>query len=346
MTGTDVLEEAYLWICKQREEHSHNNSVWDLRFNWVSIKPALIKELIDGTYTLSPMQSYTINGARISCWTALDALVLKAITIILQPLISSETSHHCTHLKNGGGIHKAIADVSAQKQHYTHLLKSDVYHYYESIDHQILLSSLEEIIECQHLLRLIQQYCERVEIREGHYYRFQRGIPMGCPLSPLIAAIYLKPLDDEVKKHGLYRRFMDDWVVLIKTKRELRKVIKLTHKILNALKIKMHPQKTFLGCIKKGFDFLGVHFGDKPEISKTSLENHHAKIAQRYAQGASTACIGAYIARWSSWCFGVLKSCINDGSFLNAMSPLINSSTGDRAQSKEILHETLLCQFR
>lgn len=71
----------------------------------------------------------------------------------------------------------------------------------------------------------------------------------------------------------------------------------------------MHPDKTFLGCIKKGFDFLGVHFGEQPKISKTSLENHRAKLARRYAQGASSACIGDYVARWTSWCAGVLKCC-------------------------------------
>ena len=111
--------------------------------------------------------------------------------------------------------------------------------------------------------------------------------------------------DDEMKKHGFYVRFMDDWIVMVKTKQQLRKVIRLTHKILTQLKLKMHPDKTFLGCIKKGFEFLGIHFGDTPEISKRSQENHHAKLAQRYAQGTSTAHIGAYIARWTSWCRSV-----------------------------------------
>jgi hypothetical protein len=49
-----------------------------------------------------------------------------------------------------------------------------------------------------------------------------------------------------------------DWVIMVRSKHQLRKVIKLTHKILSALKLKMHPDKTFIGCIKKGFDFLGV----------------------------------------------------------------------------------------
>jgi hypothetical protein len=119
-------------------------------------------------------------------------------------------------------------------------------------------------------------------------------------------------------------------------------VIKLTHQILNALKLKMHPKKTFLGCIKKGFDFLGVHFGDTPELSKTSLENHRTKLAQRYAQGASHACIGDYIARWSSWCAGVLKRCNDHGSILNPMSSKSHRRPGSMEGNKEIQHEKLL----
>ena len=57
---------------------------------------------------------------------------------------------------------------------------------------------------------------------------------------------------------------------------------------------------------KKGFDFLGIHFGDVPEMSKISLENHRSRLGLRYAQGASAACIGRYIERWTSWCKGLL----------------------------------------
>lgn len=71
----------------------------------------------------------------------------------------------------------------------------------------------------------------------------------------------------------------------------------------------MHPDKTFLGCIKKGFDFLGIHFGDTPKISNQSLDNHRSKLAQRYAQGAGEACIGRHKERWTSWCDSVVNCC-------------------------------------
>ena len=128
--------------------------------------------------------------------------------------------------------------------------------------------------------------------------------------------------------------------LLTNTKQQLRKVIRLTHKILTKLKLKMHPDKTFLGCIKKGFDFLGVHFGDTPEISKTSQENHHAKIAQRYAQGASTACIGAYVARWTSWFGSVLNCCTGREVIRNSQGQIAHKLFDSLGQIQEKYYES------
>tara|TARA_R110000868_G_scaffold242490_2_gene498001 strand:- start:58 stop:1116 length:1059 start_codon:yes stop_codon:yes gene_type:complete len=314
-----MMDAAYNWVCHQRRDSGHNNSIWDLRYNWASLKPQLQHQLRTGTYTLSALKSSCIKGEWLSSWSALDALVLKALSLTLQPLFTPEQYSHCTHLKDAGGIHAALKQVSINQDHYQHILKSDAYHYYESIDHQVLLAELETHVSCPIILNLVSQYCQRLEIKDGHYYHFQRGIPKGCPLSPLMAALYLKPLDDVLCKHGFYVRFMDDWVIMVKSKHQLRKVVKLTHKILSSLKLKIHPDKTYIGRIKKGFDFLGVHFGAIPEIAKASLEKHRTKLAQRYAQGASTACIGDYVARWTSWCRSVLRA---SGAHHNKTNPL------------------------
>ena len=83
----------------------------------------------------------------------------------------------------------------------------------------------------------------------------------------------------------------------------------------------MHPDKTFLGCIKKGLDFLGVHFGALPTIAKACQDKHLAKLAQRYAQGASADCNGDYVARWTSWCTSVLRCACATNPFNQSMNP-------------------------
>ena len=134
-------------------------------------------------------------------------------------------------------------------------------------------------------------------LRAGTIWSFNRFNHLTFTLITVIFLSCAEPLDDEMCKHGFYVRFMDDWAIMVKTKHQLRKVIKLTHEILNEIKLKMHPDKTFLGYIKKGFDFLGVHFGALPTIAKACQDKRLAKLAQRQALGASAACIGDYVAR-------------------------------------------------
>ena len=74
-------------------------------------------------------------------------------------------------------------------------------------------------------------------------------------------SLYLKPLDDLMERQGLpYVRYMDDWVILAKTRWALRRVVQQVNTILDHLKLEKHPDKTFIGRIDRGFDFLGYRF--------------------------------------------------------------------------------------
>ncbi len=215
----------------------------------------------------------------------------------------------CTHIKDSGGVQGALTKVRDAMLDYAHLLKSDIHSYYDSIDHKVLAKQLSQLIHCPILLDLINQYCARTEIRDGLYYSITKGIPKGCALSPQIAALYLKPLDEALNQHGFYVRFMDDWVVMIRTKQQLRKVVRLTHQILHRLKCAMHPDKTFIGPIKRGFDFLGINFIPKgASLSEITVVRHQQQKAQRYAQGVSSSRMGDYCKRWIAWAMSALRA--------------------------------------
>ncbi len=66
---------------------------------------------------------------------------------------------------------------------------------------------------------LVWQYMRRTICYGGNYWDVRRGISLGCPLSPLMAALYLKPLDDRMEELELfYARFMDDWIIIAPTR--------------------------------------------------------------------------------------------------------------------------------
>ena len=137
-----------------------------------------------------------------------------------------------------------------------HSALKKVSHHQEDYQHTLKSDAypfaLEKHLSCPRLPHLASQPCHRLKIKAGDDYPFQRRIAKGYPLPPSMAALYLKPF------------------------------YKLTHTILNALKLKGHPDKTYIGWINKGFDFLVVYFGALPKIAKPFLEKHRAQLAQRY----------------------------------------------------------------
>jgi RNA-directed DNA polymerase len=129
--------------------------------------------------------------------------------------------------------------------------------YYASIDHEIFMEQLRDKTPDKIVLKLIWQYLSHAVYQDGIYKQVATGICLGCPLSPLMAAVYLEPLDSHMEASGVfYTRFMDDWVALTKTRWQLRRGIKTTREILNALKVDIHPDKTFVGRVSREFTFL------------------------------------------------------------------------------------------
>jgi RNA-directed DNA polymerase len=244
ITTDEVLDQAYRWICKSRENTSCNNSIWDLRFNWEEDKEKLKDALRNNCYHLSPLRRYSIDGQGIDCWEACDAVVLKAIAIVLAEILEVDIPLCCTYIKGHGGSKKAVLDVHAQLKDYKFVFKSDIKSFYQSIDHQILLTQLKKKISDKTVLRLIYEYCNRLVWINGEYSLIDRGISLGCPLSPLFGAWFLQEMDLALMQQNVYyTRFMDDWLVLARTRNHLRKAIKATERILSRLKLEKHPDR-------------------------------------------------------------------------------------------------------
>jgi hypothetical protein len=93
------------------------------------------------------------------------------------------------------------------------------------------------------------------------YWVIRTGISRGCPLSPLLGALYLKVLDQRLScTEAYYVRYMDDILVLTKTRWQLRRAVRTLNQTFAELKVSPHPDKTFIGRIERGFDFLGYYF--------------------------------------------------------------------------------------
>jgi hypothetical protein len=147
---------------------------------------------------------------------------------------------------------------------------------------------------------------------------FTQGISSGCSLSPLISSFYLYELDKAMEdKPVFYRRYMDDVIVLSTSRWKLRKAIKTVNQYFEKLKLKQHHDKTTIGRIKSGFDFLGYQFGeDKITVSKRTLESHIRRITQLYEHKKHLPnwkmLLDDYRQHWVTWVYsGIPSSIIN-----------------------------------
>lgn len=84
-------------------------------------------------------------------------------------------------------------------------------------------------------------------------------------------------------KQVYYARFMDDWVVLTKSKTALRKVIKVTHRVMETINLQLHPLKTYIGKISHGFNFL-AYYMDPHKIlpSQETVRRFHERATALY----------------------------------------------------------------
>jgi len=303
IASESVLRQAYDWLCERRVDYSPNDDVWNVRWRWEEIRPALQDALRAGVYRIGPARRFSSDGETLEVWSALDALVLKATTIVVAAHWLPVLSTRCFHLEGRGGAKAAVRFVDAQRGDNAFVFRTDVKSYYASIDHDILLAMLERHVPDRRVFDLLRQYVRRTIYDAGLYEDVERGISLGGPLSPLMGAFYLKLLDERMEETGLpYARFMDDWVILAPTRWKLRAAIRLVNRTLVELKVEQHPDKTFIGRISRGFDFLGYLFTPEwREVAPRAVEHCVERVSRLYERGADLVRIGAYVRCWRRW---------------------------------------------
>jgi RNA-directed DNA polymerase len=306
-----TLDTAYLWLCKQRANFPANADIWHLRFHWHTIRGELLQTLNKQDYTFLPLSVVTkADGETLHLWSSHDALVLKMLAIALPDALA--LSPRCTHIKGHGGLKATVSTLQAALPDDTYVMKTDVKGYYASIDHTILLRQLDKDVTDLFIWRLLVQFVKRSVERGGTFKSITCGISRGCPLSPVIAAYYLKALDEQMAgdTRYFYRRYMDDIIVLAKTRWHLRKAVRAVNQHFHQLKVEQAPDKTFIGRIEKEFDFLGYHFdGKQLTVAAKTVEKHVLHYRQLYEQlrnkkatsDEMALTLGQYVKRWQRW---------------------------------------------
>jgi len=96
-----VVDTAYRWLCERRKDYPDHADVWWLRYHWPRERERLCADLCAGRFRFEPLTPVTNKeGETLHLWSARDALVLKALAIVLADHLP--VSRRCTHVKGHG----------------------------------------------------------------------------------------------------------------------------------------------------------------------------------------------------------------------------------------------------
>jgi len=124
-----VLDAAYDWLCRRRRDYPDHADVWDFRHHWPAGKARLQADLSAGDFRFGLLDRITkADGGDIDLWSARDALVLKALALVLGEHLP--ISPRCTHVRGHGGAKAAVRQVWAGLAGSRFVLRTDVKSYY------------------------------------------------------------------------------------------------------------------------------------------------------------------------------------------------------------------------
>ncbi|NEO54368.1 MAG: hypothetical protein F6K54_15530 [Okeania sp. SIO3B5] len=185
-------------MCAQRAHYHFNGDIWQLRRWWSEKKQQIQQLLVNGSYRFRELRRFQAKDRTIEWWCSQDALVLKAIAIVLTEQLQPHLSPRCFHVAGRGGLKGAVREVYAHLDEHQFVFRTDVKKYYASINHHLLMDLVGQYVKDDAVIALVWGYLRHYVSDGGKYLDITQGISLGCPLSPLIGALFLKPLDDRM----------------------------------------------------------------------------------------------------------------------------------------------------
>ncbi len=145
----------------------------------------------------------------------------------------------------------------------TWVVDVDLQSYFDRIPHGALLEEIERQVADGGVLRLLRAYLTQGVLDGLERWQPEVGSPQGAVISPLLANVYLDPLDKRMAEAGHQMvRYADDMVVLCRTEAEADAALEALGGWVAAHELALHPEKTRVvdAAQRGGFDFLGYHF--------------------------------------------------------------------------------------
>lgn len=229
---------------------------------------ALSRQLLTGTYEPQPLLKLVMikpagSLRNLLIPTVMDRVAQTAATIVLMPLVESELGANTFGYRPGLSRITAAREIERLRNlGYQWVLDADISNFFDTVDHSLLFKRFQELCDDDNLLKLLKAWLT-AEIVDGSNPRQKNkiGLPQGCPISPVLANLYLDKFDERIEKEGFKLvRFADDFLILCKSKPKAEAALQLSESLLAELKLQLNNEKTRITTFSDGFKYLGYLF--------------------------------------------------------------------------------------
>jgi RNA-directed DNA polymerase len=256
--------------------------------------------------------------------TVKDRIAQQAVRLVIEPIFEHGFAEGSYGFRPGRGCHDALREVDHLiKDGYTFVVDADLQAYFDTIPHEALMARVEDKISDGRVLDLICGWLKADILKGLERWTPTGGTPQGSVISPLLANIYLDPLDKLLAAQG-YRmvRYADDFVILCRTREAADAALAEVRAWVTANGLTLHPDKTHVGDCRvpgEGFEFLGYRFeAGLRLVRKKSLNKLKDSIRDktRRTRGVSLATVIADLNPVLRGWFGYFKQA-RPGTFID-----------------------------
>jgi RNA-directed DNA polymerase len=269
---------------------------------------ALIERLLrEGTYQPRAVKRVWIEktGSKekrpLGLPTLRDRIVQKALQIVLEPIFERDFAEQSYGFRPGCDAKQAVGRVEALlSEGKVWVVDADIKGYFDNIPHEPLLERVGEKIADSRVLGLIEKFLKQGVMESGKgWLPTPGGTPQGAVISPLLANIYLDPLDHLMASKGWQMvRYADDFVILCESQQEAETALQEVRRWMEQARLTLHPEKTRIVDARQqgGFEFLGWHFERAMKWPRQKSQKRFKEAIRRQTRRSNGRSMKAIIA--------------------------------------------------